>query len=180
MSKSESKISRVIAYIKLHGSARTPEIAEHLGIENKSVLPLLWDHVQRGLLVTCKVERPGQKAINEYRLSAGGKAAPFMIRRAALPPRAPAVTEAAPSVEKAPRKARTAPKVHNETARPQIIPENIPAGTEYVAPSTFRCGLFNSGHLEMVLRDGSRIELPPEDTRELCDYLDRTLVKEAA
>lgn len=159
MNKPESKISRVVAYIKLHGSARTPEIAEHLGIENKSVLPLLWDHVQRGMLVTCKVERPGQKAINEYRLSAGGKAAP--------------------SVEKASRKARTAPKVHNETARPQIIPENIPAGTEYVAPSTFRRGLFNSGHLELVLRDGSRIELPPEDTRELCDYLDKTL-QEAA
>lgn len=175
---------------KQGGSARSKEIAQEIGVEAKSISAILSAAVDNGVLVACDVAVPGTPTQKEYRLSAGGKAAPFVIRRAVLPPRA-LVTEAASPVHprgESRRKVaggmrvmhKTASKVHNETAkRPHTLSPDPSPAEGRGEKSAFRCGLFSSGHLEMVLRDGNRVELPPEDTRELCAYLDKTL-QEAA
>jgi len=51
--------------------ARTDELAAHVGILPKQVAPLLHDYVQRGELVTCIVQRPGQRDCTLYRDGSG-------------------------------------------------------------------------------------------------------------
>lgn len=68
--KAETKIEKAIAFIRSKGSVRTPELAEHLGIPDRNVMPLLHDTLEKGYLASCLVEIPGRRPINEYKLSA--------------------------------------------------------------------------------------------------------------
>lgn len=188
---------------KKGGPARSGEIAEAIGIESKGIAASLAAAVENGVLIACDVQVPGAPPQKEYRLSAGGKPAPFTIGRAkvlAAPRRKDEAQEAAKPARKPRKTPKPAPAHPHDESRPRAVEvgvmhkpapvmhkaaakslpvTEVPWKAEQPTPA-FRCGLFNSGHLELILRDGSRIELPPEDTRELCGYLDRTLVKEAA
>lgn len=68
--KPESNVDKAVAYIARHPGARSPELAEHLGIPQTNVHPTLAPLVNAGYLIVCKVERPGKSPVNEYRLSA--------------------------------------------------------------------------------------------------------------
>lgn len=70
MTEPKTKIQHAIDYIAAHPGCRTPELAKALDCEIKNVLPCLQDGIKAGLIITCKVERPGQVAISEFRLSA--------------------------------------------------------------------------------------------------------------
>jgi len=186
---------------KKGGPARSGEIAEAIGIESKGIAASLSAAVENGVLVVCDVTAPGSPPQKEYRLSGGGKPIAWRepkparaaasatekpaekpARKARKPRKAPKPAPAHPRGASRPkvtgRLLRAAAEGRRKNAKPARVMQVVP---EIMQPAAaFRCGIFNSGHLELVLRDGTRIELPPEDTRELCDYLDRTLIKEAA
>lgn len=69
MSTEQSLIEKAIAFIAKQGSARTPEIAAHLGIKEAHVSASLARPVELGYLVTCKVTMPGRREMNEYRIA---------------------------------------------------------------------------------------------------------------
>jgi hypothetical protein len=195
-----SAAEAAIEYLrKKGGSARSAEIAEAIGIEAKNITASLAAAVDNGVLVACDVNVPGSQPQKEYRISGGGKPIPW---REPKPARAPVAAEAAPPAEKPAkpaRKPRKTPKpapAHPRAARrPKATGRLLRAAEEGrnkaakrlpVAEVTvtlkaeqpsagFRCGIFNDGALSMVLRDGAHVELPPEDTRVLFDYLDKTL-----
>lgn len=113
-----------------------------------------------------------------------GEAARAMANEAAKPARKPRKTpKPAPAHPRAARRPkatgrllRAAEEGRRKTAKPaRNIPENIPGQEPIRSATNFRCGIFNDGALSMVLRDGAHVELPPEDTRVLFDYLDKTL-----
>lgn len=66
-----SKRKQAMEFIAKAGTARSPQIAEAVGMEAKNVMGLLRPYVERGDLVMCKVEVPGQRAVNEYRIGPG-------------------------------------------------------------------------------------------------------------
>ena len=68
---------KALNLIKKTGCARSPQIAAELDIEVKQVAGILALAVNNGVLLCCKVNRPGQAPINEYRLATGGKPLPF-------------------------------------------------------------------------------------------------------
>lgn len=166
----DSKTARALAFIEKKGSARTPEIAQAIGTEPKNVSPLLAAAVADGRLVTCKVDQPGKPPCNEYRIGGGVKPVTFREARPAVPTKIPPPAKpAAPGPKAAP------PKVQAETAKPQRAPKQGPERIVIKKDSRFRCGIFSDGSLELILRNGDRIELPPDDTKALCAYLDKTL-----
>ena len=65
-----SAIEKGIEYIRAHGSARSPELAQAMGVDKKNVSVILSGPVEKGFLVTCKIDRPEGQPVNEYRLSA--------------------------------------------------------------------------------------------------------------
>lgn len=182
---------------KKGGAARSAEIAEAIGIEAKNVMGALAAAVENGVLVACDVQVFGAPPQKEYRLSGGGKPIPW---REPKPARATVAAEAAPPAEKPAKPARKprktpkpAPAHPRGASRPKVTGRLLRAAAEGRSkaakrlpvaevpwkaeqPSAgFRCGIFNDGALSMVLRDGAHVELPPEDTRVLFDYLDKTL-----
>ena len=66
----KTKIQRGIDHIHKHANCRTAELAEVMDCDQRNVAATLWPALQAGLVISCKVERPGQMAVNEYRLSA--------------------------------------------------------------------------------------------------------------
>jgi hypothetical protein len=62
-----------IDFIAKKGSARTDEIAQHVGKDNSYVAAMLSHHVHGGKLVTCKVIGANGQSCNEYRISASGR-----------------------------------------------------------------------------------------------------------
>lgn len=69
MSTEQSLIEKAISFIGKQGSARTPEIAAHLGIKEAHVSASLARPVELHYLVTCKVTMPGRREMNEYRIA---------------------------------------------------------------------------------------------------------------
>jgi len=68
----KTKIETAIDLIAKQGSARTPEIAQALGIVEKNVRPLLDPAIRAGYLITCQVEKhtpDGIRRMSEFRLS---------------------------------------------------------------------------------------------------------------
>lgn len=64
-------IERAAAYIRVNGSARSPELAEHLKVKAGAIAACLAPAVQAGFFVTCRVGmEESQRSVNEYRLSA--------------------------------------------------------------------------------------------------------------
>lgn len=200
-----SAAEKAIEFIRKNGgTARSGEIAAAIGIEQKNVSGSLVAAVENGVLVACDVVTPGGTPQKEYRLSGGGK--PVLWRepkpaRAAAPATEKPAQEAAKPARKPRKPAKPAkphprgadrPKVtvrllraaeegRQKNAKPdQIIPGNIPGPDDASTLKQFRCGVFSDGSLVLRLRDGSLAELPPDDTRALLDYLDRSLLREAA
>lgn len=130
---------------------------------------------------TAPIERRkpvGKLVTGEEARAMAGKAAKPARKPRKAPKPAPAHPRGASRPKVTGRLLRAAAEGRRKNAKPERVMQVMP---EIMQPAAaFRCGIFNSGHLELVLRDGTRIELPPEDTRELCDYLDRTLIKVAA
>jgi hypothetical protein len=192
------------------GSARSKEIAAEIGIEAKNVCGSLAAAVENGVLVVCDVVTPGGTPQKEYRLSGGGKPMtwrePKPARAATSATDKPAQEAAKPA--RKPRKPakpakphprgtsrtkatgrllRAAAKGRQKTAKTLPVVE-VPWKAEHPKDAScgaqpgcdFRCGVFSDGSLVLRLRDGSLAELPPDDTRALLDYLDRSLLREAA
>lgn len=65
-----SQVNDAVALIRKRGVMRSYEIEEALGC--KSIAATLAPRVADGTLVVCKVERPGLRACNEYRMSVAG------------------------------------------------------------------------------------------------------------
>lgn len=200
-----SVVEAAIAFIAKRGSARSKEIAEAVGIEPKNVCSVLAAAVANGVLVACDISIPGQRTQKEYRVSGGGKPIPWREPKPAARSPSPSVAdgreerpaaaqEAAKPARK-PRKPAKPAKPHPRGAgRPKATARLLRAAEEGQQRKAakrlpvaevpwkaeqpaggFRCGIFNDGALSLVLRDGGRVELPPEDTRALFDYLDKTL-----
>jgi len=196
-----SAAEAALAFIRKNGgSARSKEIGPEIGVEAKNVHAILLAAVENGVLVTCDITAPGEPTQKEYRLSGGGKP---MTWREPKPARAaaPATEKPAQEAAKPARKPRKAPKPakpHPRSSRPKVTGRLLRAaeeGRQKTAKALpvvevpwkaeqhgggFRCGVFSDGSLVLRLRDGSLAELPPDDTRALLDYLDRSLLREAA
>ena len=85
----KSKIQRAIDHIAAHPGCRTDDLAKAIGSETQNVAPTIFEAVQAGLILTCKVARPGGGATNEYRLSSSAPTNPdWREWKAAHPARA--------------------------------------------------------------------------------------------
>ena len=170
--RKESIAKRAIALLKERGVAmRTGQIAEALGESTSSIMPCLAPWAENGTLIVCKVEKPGSRATNEYRISGGGKAMKWIDQSQKKPPTPVIETPAAPAAgdsaeEKATRVARKAAKV-------QKLQRNTAPSS---APDGFRCGIFSDGSFVIHGADGDIVLAPPE-MRAMCAYLDRTLAR---
>lgn len=82
---------RAYEFIKARGVARSRDIAEHLGIFAADMGAMLERLVNEGHLLVCKVEVPGSRPQNEYRIGSGMRAPAFRPLRSASkrPPRHP-------------------------------------------------------------------------------------------
>ncbi len=132
--ETESVAKRAIALITERGAIRTDQIAEALGVEKAAVASSLGAYVNNGALVACKVERPGGGiAVNEYRISAGGKTAGFReykVKAAESKKTPPQPVPATPAAEvtakpkPAKKRSQAKPKVQRNTAtsakRPRV------------------------------------------------------------
>lgn len=140
-----SKTQRVLDYIKAQGAARTDDIRAHLNDPKCSISAMLDAYVKDGTLISCLVERPGQKPCNEYRLSTGGP-----TTRAATPvkPRQSLVVDRTPS-QRPPRPATvrhqivdaplapvppSAPAPAPAAERAPVVPRSTPAPAAPLAP----------------------------------------------
>lgn len=137
----------------------------------------------RAMPATPVAAEAAEKPVRETR--AGGEplarcfVAPEAPGKPARKPRKPA-KPAKPHPRGASRASATVKPRRAAAKREQIIPGNIPGPDDASTLKQFRCGVFSDGSLVLRLRDGSLAELPPDDTRALLDYLDRSLLREAA
>lgn len=120
---------------KQGGSARSKEIAQEIGVEAKSISAILSAAVDNGVLVACDVAVIGTPPQKEYRLSAGGKPAPFTVGRAwaaERPAAAPAQpAEKAPKAARKPRKVpKPAPTHPRGASRPKVTGKLLRAAAE--------------------------------------------------
>lgn len=63
--------AKAIEFIRQQVSARTDQIATHIGTDTARVAPLLQAYVKSGALVTCLVQVPGKRSMTEYRIGSG-------------------------------------------------------------------------------------------------------------
>lgn len=66
----KSRVQLAIEYIYAHPGCRSDAIATQLGVERKQVHSAVAPAVEAGLIVTCKVERPGKPPETEFKPSA--------------------------------------------------------------------------------------------------------------
>lgn len=202
----ETNAERAIKLLKERGALRTRGIADALGLPIADVGVYMRKLEEAGAVVSCEVAVPGTPPQKEWRLSAGGKPVPFTIGRAKVLAASPRKTEAqeaakpAPKPRKAPKPAPAHPRgarrikavrqVQRNTAKRLPVAE-VPWKEERPAagslarlghpPGTgLRFGVFSDGTLEIVLADGQRVEIAAPDARRLVEYLDRSLLREAA
>ena len=76
MENSKTKIQIGIDHIAKHPGCRTDALAAAMDTDTKNVIPAINDAIKAGLIVTCKVERPGKAPMNEFRLSSSAPANP--------------------------------------------------------------------------------------------------------
>ncbi len=112
-------------------------------------------------------------------------------RKARKPRKAPKPAPAHPRGPKVTGRLLTAAaKVQRKTAKRLPVTEVPWKAEQPVAGSLarlghprgtgLRFGVFNDGTLEIVLADGQRVEIAAPDARRLVEYLDRSLLREAA
>lgn len=196
--ETKSVAQRAIALITERGAIRTDQIAEALGLDKAAIASSLGAYVNNGTLVTCKVERPGWgMAVNEYRISAGGKALGFReykvkdakSKKTPPVPVPPAAAAAIPAKAK-PAKKRSAPvrKVQRNTAiaakRPHVARKAVKLPKVRAAPSMYESGTATAGAFRTAIAsDGAMIflgaaagpfELTRPESRALIEFV-RTL-----
>lgn len=160
-----TKIEQAIAFIRAQNGARSAQIARHLDCDADRVSAMLAPYVDDHTLVVCKIDVPGTRQQNEYRLSAGGP-----MPKVHRTPRAPRSTEFTEVKCNAPRSsvsngAAASSKAGEQTERP------TPAAGESLA---FRCALFSDG--QMLLEMGHiEMRLNEQQTQHLLHYLDTTI-----
>lgn len=193
----KSKIQRAIDYIAVHPGCRTYDLAKAMGSETHNVAPTIFEAVQAGLILTCKVVRNGGGATNEYRLSSSAPANPdWREWNAAHPARADRPLKTAAVV--APRAAGIATTQAHRGANngsssgpvtsfgispagaaadvepPKPAPTQAEAGSvdtkRETANSRLHLQIDNHGGL-LIAIDKSFIELEPEHVRELGQFL---------
>lgn len=188
--------ARAIALLEKKGALRTAAIAEALGVDAKTIASSLWHHVQSGRLVTCKVEVPGSSypSQNEYRISAGMPANKLERDMAEKRARANGLVVPAGPIRRTPpagilsvpthtpvqptsHSARsTAPKSERAPAfprEPEPTTEPQEAMTMSADTKPFRCAMASDGGLFLFPAGAGPVELSPQDTRTLVDYLRR-------
>lgn len=131
------------------GAARSTAIAQAIDVEPKQITGLLQIPVERGYLNVCKIERPGKKDENEYRLSTAGQGMSWEEFKAIsisrdVSPFIPLPT-APKSVDRAPTQRRGASHPLAPTSPPpasatpadqaQVSATTVPAETVAVPPS---------------------------------------------
>ena len=71
MSAKTNKTEMAIEFIAKKGTARSEDIAQISGFKSHEVAVRLHPFVTGGVLVSCRVQRPGKPSCNEYRLGTG-------------------------------------------------------------------------------------------------------------
>lgn len=69
MSKEKSKVQKAIEHIYAHPGCRSDALAAIFVCETKNVQAYMAPVLNSGLIIACKVERPGKPTINEYKPS---------------------------------------------------------------------------------------------------------------
>lgn len=200
---SETNADRALKLLAERGALRTRGIADALGLPIADVGGYMRKLEESGAVVSCEVAVPGTPPQKEWRLSGGGKP---MQWRQAKPARtaAPATAQEATKPARKPRKPRKPASPHPRGARrrkaavmvrvpaPKKLPvvevpwkkEKPVAGSlarlGHPPGTGLRFGVFSDGTLEIVLADGQRVEIAAPDARRLVEYLDRSLLREAA
>ena len=189
-----SRAHRAIELIGQQGAVRSTSLAEQLGISCSALSALLNPYCDDGTLVACKVEKPGTRPENEYRLGlagAGHRMAPVpaahqggapVVRRPTIdaPSRlhldaeaARQRTESKPAPVVPAKSVAAAPPVATAAPEPSaVVP--VPAALPAAAPSAerFRVALASDATLILWIPGQAQpVDLPPEHTRALVDYL---------
>jgi hypothetical protein len=72
--KAGSRVAQAVQYIaSQHQGATSEQIAEATGIPLRDLHSTLEAPVRNGLLVACKITKPGRPAMNHFRMAAGGQ-----------------------------------------------------------------------------------------------------------
>lgn len=172
-----SAAEAAIEYLrKKGGAARSGEIAAAIGVEAKSLMASLAAAVEHGVLMACDVQVPGAPPQKEYRLSGGGKPAPWREPKPAT--LSPGPSPADGSGERKAARRRPAIVAMRPSA-PASSADGRLARLGHPPGSGMRFGVFSDGTLEIVLTDGQRIEIAAPEARRLIEYLDRSLLREA-
>jgi hypothetical protein len=173
MKPAMTAIEKGIEYIRAHGSARSPELAKVMGTKEGNVQPMLAGPIEKGYLIACKVEKPGNRPTNEYRLSAHVSEtkqtwAEFKeSNRVSLPTKALKIPKARPPRVPYEGIPASQPSVVTEMLRKRFADEDKPATPESpfvdpipVAPSNEQPLLFmidTTGRLRMVYQGKTTI-----------------------
>lgn len=162
-----SKSKQALDYIAKSGSARSPQIAEAVGMETKNVMGLLRPYVDRGDLVMCKVEVPGQRSVNEYRPGAWAPNAFTPLGQKRARPQAKAIlAEAVPATRIEPAVLDEAPLADLGLWEPE--PDSPPPAPPNEPRIEF--ALWESGRLDIY--DGAELfQIGPQDVSRLRRFL---------
>lgn len=126
MTEPKSKIQRGVDYIAKHPGCRTADLAKAMDTKPENVIPTLQDAIKAGLILTCKVTRPGLVPCNEFKLSTAcpeGKAPDW--REFKISQRAPKALKPIPP---------PVPRAH-EAGKPECVVGTTPAGRGDITPS---------------------------------------------
>lgn len=127
MSDQKSKIQRGVDYIAKHPGCRTQDLAKAMDTKQENVIPTLQDAIKAGLILTCKVTRPGLVPCNEFKLSTAcpeGKGPDW--REFKISQRTPKELKPIP---------QPVPRVH-EAGKTQCVVGTTPAGRGEITPAT--------------------------------------------
>ncbi|MDP1681047.1 MAG: hypothetical protein Q8L39_04655 [Burkholderiales bacterium] len=138
----KTKTELAIDFIAKQGVARSADIGEASGIQEKSVCTMLYHYVRGGVLVSCRVEQSGKPSCNEYRLATGVTAQTWRDFKVGL------FSEAA--VPKAPPK-RITPPAPTPADQPQVSVTNS-GSTQVVPPATGRAVTEKKPHRKATQR----------------------------
>lgn len=154
-----TKTEKAFEFIRLHTSARTLQICEHIGSSAPSVATLLDPYVKAGALLCCKVEMPGRPPQNEYRIGSG-------IRPLTM------VDELHKFSQARPPRPDPFPAPAKETA-PEPFTQSVQAAQVTRIELPNEISINEHGELRYQL-DGKSQHLTPAQTRALGDFLFKT------
>lgn len=167
-----TQVDKAMDFIKAKSSARSDAIAEHLGIKLAQVAVILNAPCKDGRLVSCKVERPGKPAINEYRIGGGMRPAEFTFIAAGKRGRPAAIeTKPATAETKAAPPAPPAPKAETKTPERETPPPAAARSTHHA--QELAVAITHLGQMTITF-DHLDIQLTPALTRRLGEFFSAT------